>query len=259
MFIDTHAHLICPEYKSDLPKVIARAKEAKLQAIINVALLEDKDQFEASMALAEEHPGFVFNTVGVHPHDASLWQEGTYERLKQLARHKSVVAIGETGLDYHYMHSPKEVQHKVFRELLSLSQELDLAAVIHTREAPEDTLKILKEEDKGKLKGVFHCYSGDNDFAKKVLDMGFLISFTGIITFPKANNVRSIVKEIPLDRIMIETDCPYLSPQEFRGKRNEPAYVVRVAEKIAEVKKISIEEVAKATTRNARELFRLKI
>ena len=255
MFTDTHAHLTFPEYKDDLPEVIKRAKEAGLGAIVNVAL--DEDAIQRSIKLAEKYPDFIFNAIGLHPHDASKWEENCFQKFKDLAKHKSVVAIGETGLDYHYKHSPVEVQQKVFRRFLKLSRELDLPVIIHSREASEDTLKIIMEENMGKLKGVFHCYSGDLDFAKKILDMGFLISFTGIVTFPKANNVRSIVAEIPLDRIMIETDCPYLAPQEFRGKRNEPAYVVQVAGKIAEVKGISLEDVAEATSKNARELFRL--
>jgi len=255
MYIDTHSHLTFPEFKDDLPEVIERAKEAKLEAVINVAL--DEAAVRNSIELAEKYKGFIFNSVGIHPHDASKWSDKHFKLFKELAGEESVVAVGETGLDYHYKHSPIEAQQNVFRTFLRMSQELNLPVIIHSREAPEDTLEIIKEENMGKLKGVFHCYSGDLDLAKKILGLGFLISFTGIVTFPKADNVRKIVKEIPLDRIMIETDCPYLAPQEFRGKRNEPAYVVRVAEKIALVKKISVEEVASQTTKNARQLFRM--
>ena len=161
------------------------------------------------------------------------------------------------GLDYHYKLSPLEKQKEVFGKSLRLAEELDLPAVIHSREAAKDTMLIIHEENQGKLKGVLHCFGGDMDLAKEALDLGLLISFTGNITFPKAHQIRNAAKEIPLDRIMIETDCPFLAPQAFRGKRNEPAYAVKVAEQIARVKGISIEEVATQTTKNARSLFKI--
>lgn len=255
MFIDTHAHLTFPEYKIDIPEVIERAKEVKVVAIINIAL--DDEAIKNSIKLTEDFPDYIYNAIGLHPHDASEWEEDTYKKLKKIAGQGRVVAIGETGLDYHYKLSPIEKQKGVFRKLLQLSQELEIPAVIHSREASRDTLQILRDEHKGKLKGVLHCFSGDMDLAKGVLDLGLLISFTGNITFPKANKIRSAAKEIPLDKIMIETDCPFLAPQAFRGKRNEPAYVVEVAEKIAEIKGISIEEVAGVTTENAKRLFKI--
>lgn len=255
MFIDTHAHLTFPEYQIDLPEVIKRAKEANLEAIINIAL--DDAAIRSSLRIAEEYPGYIFNAAGLHPQDASEWNEEIPQKIRELAKDKKIIAIGETGLDYHYKLSPLEKQKEVFRKFLQLSQELNLPAVIHSREASKDIMLIIHEENQGKLKGVLHCFSGDMDLAKEALDIGLLISFTGNITFPKADEIRNAAKEIPLDRIMIETDCPFLSPQAFRGKRNEPAYVVKIAEQIAEVKGITLEEVAAQTTKNAKRFFRI--
>jgi TatD DNase family protein len=253
MYVDTHAHLTFPEYQLDLPEVIQRAKEAKVEAIINIAL--DEEAIQKSIKIAGEHPNFVFNAAGLHPHDASQWHDNSYSHLKEIAGKHKIMAIGETGLDYHYKLSPVEQQQKVFRLCLQLAQELDIPAVIHSREASKDTLNIIREENRGNLKGVLHCFAGDMELGQAALDMGLYISFTGNITFPKANNLREAAKQIPLERLMIETDCPFLAPQEFRGKRNEPAYVVKVAEKIAQVKGLSPEEVALVTTKNAKALF----
>lgn len=257
MFIDTHAHLTFPEFKIDLPEVIQRAKEANVEAIINIAL--DDEALASSLKIANEYPGYVFNAFGLHPHDASDWTDDIPDKVRQLAKEKKIIAIGETGLDYHYQLSPIDQQKEVFRKFLQLAQELDLPAVIHSREASKDTLTILHEENQGKLKGVLHCFGGDMELGKQALDLGLLISFTGNITFKKADAVRKAAQEIPLDRIMIETDCPFLAPQAYRGKRNEPAYVVNVAQQIAAVKGLGldIKEVAAQTTQNARKLFKL--
>jgi TatD DNase family protein len=253
MYIDTHAHLTFPEFAVDLPDVIKRAKEANLEAIVNIAL--DDAALKKSLALSAEYAGYIFTAAGIHPHEASEYRESDYQKFKALAEQKQLVAIGETGLDYHYKLSPVETQQAVFRQFLQLCQAVDLPAVIHSREAAEDTIKIIREENRGKLKGVMHCFSGDSALALATLDLGFLISFTANITFPKANSLREVVKEVPLDKIMIETDSPFLAPQEFRGKRNEPAYVVKVADQIAAVKGLTVAEVALQTTRNARQLF----
>lgn len=255
MYIDTHAHLTFPEFDLDLPDTIRRAKDGGIEAIINIAL--DDAALQKSIRLAGEYPGYIFTAAGTHPHEASGWKESDYQKFKDLTVKHKIIAIGETGLDYHYKLSPIEQQQMVFRKFLQLAQELDLPAVIHSRDAAKDTINIIREENRGKLKGVLHCFAGDMDLGKAALDMGLYISFTGNITFPKANIIREAAKTIPLDRIMIETDCPFLAPQEFRGKRNEPAYVVKVAEKIAEVKGLTLEEIAIATTQNARKLFSL--
>lgn len=255
MYIDTHAHLTFPEFALDLPDVIRRAKEANLEAIVNIAL--DDEALKKSLALSSEYPGYIFTAAGIHPQEAAQWQESDYQRFKEIARQHKLVAIGETGLDYHYKLSPVDRQQQVFRRFLELCQELDLPAVIHSRDAARDTLTILREENKGRLKGVLHCFAGDMELGQAALEMGLYISFTANITYPKADNLREAVKLIPLERTMIETDCPFLAPQAFRGTRNEPAYVVKVAEKIAEIKNISVAEVAKVTTENAKKLFGL--
>jgi TatD DNase family protein len=253
MFIDTHAHLTFPEFAADLPAVIQRAKEARLEAIINIAL--DDEAVKRSLILSRDHPGFIFTGAGLHPHEASEWNDASYAKYSSLAKEHKLIAIGETGLDYHYKLSPADQQKKVFRAFLQMAQELDLPVVIHSREAAQDTINIIREENKGKLKGVLHCFAGDPALGQAALDLGLLISFTANITYPKADIIRAAAQEIPLERIMIETDSPFLAPQAYRGTRNEPAYVVKVAEKIAELKGLTVAEVALATTENARRLF----
>jgi len=253
MFIDTHAHLTFPEFSADLPAVIERAKAARLEAIVNIAL--DDEALKRSLKMSRDYPDFIFTGAGLHPQEASEWNDASYVKYSSLAKEHNLIAIGETGLDYHYKSSTVDQQKKVFRAFLQMAQELNLPAVIHSREAAQDTINILREENKGHLKGVLHCFAGDMSLRQAALDMGLMISFTANITYPKADIIRVAAKEIPLERIMIETDCPFLSPQVHRGTRNEPAYVIKVAEKIAEIKGLTVEEVALATTGNARRLF----
>lgn len=253
MFIDTHAHLTFPEFKIDLPEAVQRAKDANLTAIINIAL--DDEAIKQSLKIAAEYPGFVFTAAGLHPHDAKTWTLEIAQQIRSLAQARKLIAVGEMGLDYHYKLSPIEQQKDVFRKSLRLAQELDLPAIIHSRDAAKDTMLLIHEENQGKLRGVLHCFGGDMQLAKEALDLGLLISFTANITFPKAIQVREVAKFIPLENIMIETDCPFLAPQIYRGKRNEPSYVVEVAKQIAEVKGLSIEEVAYQTTANAQRFF----
>ena len=253
MFIDTHAHLTFPEFAADLPEVIERAREARLEAIVNIAL--DDDSVERSLKMSRDYPGYIYTGAGLHPHEASEWNDNSYEKYRALAKEKGLIAIGETGLDYHYKLSPVDQQKKVFRAFLQMAQELDLPAVIHSREAAADTVNILREENRGKLRGVLHCFAGDPQLLEAALELGLLISYTANITYPKADLIRQAAKDTPLDRIMIETDCPFLAPQVCRGTRNEPSYVVKVAEKIAEVKGLAVEELAAAATENARRLF----
>jgi len=255
MFIDTHAHITFPEFESDLPAVIQRAKQANLEAIINIAL--DDKSIERSLKLSEQYPNYIYTAVGVHPHEAKDWSQKDAEKIRKLAQEKKIIAVGEMGLDYYYEHSSKEQQKKAFRESLRLAQELNLPAIIHIRDAAKEAMMIIHEENQGNLKGVLHCFGGDMNLAKEALDIGLLISFTGIATFPKATNVKEAVKQIPLDSIMIETDCPFLAPVPYRGQRNEPAYVVRVAETIAEIKGLTTEEAALQTTKTAKEFFQM--
>jgi len=255
MYIDTHSHITFPDFEHDLPEVIQRAKDANLEAIINIAL--DNKALEKSLKLSEEYPNYIYTTFGIHPHEAKEWSQDHVKKIKELAKQKKIIAVGEMGLDYYYEHSPKEQQKKAFRESLRLAQELNLPAIIHIRDASKDAMMIIHEENKGKLRGVLHCFGGDMDLAREALDIGLLISFTGIVTFTKATNVKEAVKQIPLESIMIETDCPFLAPVPYRGKRNEPAYVIKVAEAIAEIKGLTIEEVALKTTQTARKFFKL--
>ena len=260
ILIDTHCHLTMNQYDPDRSGVIQRARDAGVERMITIGT--DIEESQRAIALAEEHD-FMFAAVGVHPHDVKEIKdlEAAYQALKALTSNSKVVALGETGLDYHYMHSPAPLQQEHFRIMIRLAKACNLPLIIHTREAKEDTLKILREEAGDRLRGVFHCFSGDREMAEAALAMGFYLSFSGVITFQNAQNTKKtileIVKAIPLDRILIETDAPFLTPHPHRGKRNEPAYVRYVAEKVAEVKALSIEETAKAIFANAAKLFRL--
>jgi TatD DNase family protein len=198
----------------------------------------------------------IYASIGVHPHEVKHIRDDWYDELRRLAQHAKVVAYGEIGLDYHYNHSPPKDQRERFREQIQLARDLHLPVVIHTREAQEDTISILKEEKASEVGGVFHCFSGDAWLAKDALDLGFYLSFSGILTFNNATMLREIAKQTPLDRVLIETDCPYLTPVPHRGKRNEPAFVSHVARQLAEIHPdLSLEQIEEATTENAKRLF----
>lgn len=254
MYIETHAHLTMPEYK-DLPLLVERAKKAKIEAIINASF--DLESSKGAVELAMRFPKYMYAAVGIHPHDSQLVTDETLAEIKKLASNKDVVAIGETGLDYYRNLQPKEIQQAAFRKFLALAQELGLPAIIHAREAQEDTIRIIREENKGHLRGVFHCFAGDDKLVRFADEQGFYISFAGMVTFKKADKVRENVKKTPLSRLLLETDCPYLAPEPYRGRRNEPAYIPFIAEKIAEIKGAGLDEIARETTKNARELFRI--
>jgi len=253
MYIDTHAHLTMPEY-SDLQDVLDRAKDAKIEAIVNASF--DIESSKSSVCLTDD-VDFIYAAIGVHPQDAELLNLQTIAELKKLAENKKVVAIGETGLDYFHMSNSAEVQIKAFRDSLSLAQELDLPVIIHCRDSQADVMRIVREENKGKLRAVFHCFAGDNDLIDFCLGFKFMISFTGNITFKKADLLRERVVRVPLTNLMIETDCPYLAPTPFRGQRNEPAFIYYIAAAIAEIKGVPLETVAYMTTNNAREFFKI--
>lgn len=252
--IDTHAHLDDPKFDNDRDEVIKRAQDAGLKYIITVGTWEKAKGLKHITGLVDKHP-MVYAALGVHPHESKDAGEETFDEIKRLAYHPKVVAIGETGLDYHYEHSPKDIQKEVFIRHIELARELNLPLIIHTREAEKDTLDILEKEGVKDISGVLHCFSGSYEMARKCVDMGLYLSFTGIITFPKAVNVHEIVKNIPIERMLIETDCPYLAPKPYRGKRNEPSFVVEAAKKIAEIKGLSFNDAARITTLNAKELF----
>ncbi len=255
MLIDTHTHLDDARYESDREAVIARARETGIDSMITIGC--DLSTSQAAVALANRYP-FVYATVGVHPHEVKHIEDGWYNEFRRLAENKKVVAFGEVGLDYHYNYSSPKEQRDRFREQIQLARELGLPLVIHTREAQEDTIQILKDERSTEVGGVFHCFSGDAWLAKDALDLGFYLSFSGILTFQNAGMLRDIAKTVPLDRILIETDCPYLTPVPHRGKRNEPAFVRHVAEILAAVASVSdLDEIYRLTTENARRLFRI--
>jgi TatD DNase family protein len=252
MLVDSHAHLDLPEFDDDRNEVIKRAKESGIDYILTIGI--NSESCSKAIKLADSYD-FIYASIGIHPHDAKDVNENTYTALRSLANNKKVLAFGEIGLDFYRNLSPKGIQIKRFREQINLANELKLPVIIHNRDAHKETLKILKEECAKNLGGVIHCFSGDYSMAKSCIDMGFYISIPGTITFPKAVELREIVKKLPLSKILIETDCPFLTPVPYRGNRNEPSFVRYVAEKIASLKDTSFEEVAEITSQNFRSLF----
>jgi len=247
-FIDTHCHIYYDKYQNDISDVINRAKNKNIKHIICVGV--DLESSEKSIILSDQYES-IFATVGYHPHESKLAVDNYLDKMLELLKHPKAVAIGEIGLDYYYKHSDKKTQIKVFREQLELAKDLDMPVIIHNRESDKDLYDNLKNSKINN--GVIHCYSSDVKYANKIFDLGLLVSFTGILTFSKS--LQAVVKEIPLEKMMIETDSPYLTPIPFRGKRNEPHMVSFVAEKIAEIKNISIDEVANVTTETAKNFF----
>ncbi len=252
MLIDTHAHLDLEEFAADFPEVLERAKENGVGWIVNIGY--DLESSRRAVALARQFPQF-YAAIGVHPHEAEGADEATWPVLTDLASEPKAVAVGEIGLDYYRDLSPRPRQQAVFRRQIALARELGRPVIIHDRDAHQDTLTILKEERAGELGGVMHCFSGSWETAKECLKLGFYISIAGPVTFRNAPKVQEVAQKAPLDRLLVETDSPYLAPDPYRGKRNESAYVRLVAEKIASLRGIGFEQVAEATTANARRLF----
>jgi TatD DNase family protein len=253
--IDTHAHLDFDNYHGDFADVIKRANDFGVTRIINIASTPDSNK--SVIELLKSNKNF-YAALGIHPHDSRLATDAHYSFIRTHAvNEKRVVAIGEIGLDFHYNHSSPEIQKSVFRSFIRLAKEVKLPVIIHDREAHEESFSILQEEGAKDTGGIFHCFSGDYDFAKKILDFGFYISITGVVTFKKSHILHDVVRKCPLDRLLVETDSPFLTPEPYRGKRNEPAYVKYVAEKIAELKSMSFDKVAEQTTKNAVALFGL--
>ena len=238
------------EFDQDREEVIARSRAAGIEALVTIG--SDIEGTLKGADLAERHDS-IYCSVGIHPHDAKDFTDKTYRVLRDLAANAKVVAIGETGLDYHYDHSPRDVQKRVFEQHLALAGETGLPVVIHSREADSDTLQIVRAS--GIANGVFHCFSGDREMAEQVMAMGFYISFAGPVTFRKATELHEIARLVPDDYLLIETDAPYLTPEPFRGKRNEPAYLVHTAARIAELRGISLQDIARITTLNSKRLF----
>ncbi len=249
--VDTHAHLDSSQFRSDQAEVISRAHAQGISHILTIGC--DLESSRESVAIALRHQA-VFAAVGVHPHDAATFTSGVRDTLKQLAREEKVVGIGEIGLDYYRDRSPREDQRRAFVQQLELARELDLPVIVHDRDAHDDVLAILADAGAG-LHGVLHCFSGNVEMARRCLELGFTLSIAGPVTYPKNTDLQDVVRSVSIDRLLVETDCPYLAPQTYRGKRNEPAYVRKTAEKIAELKGLSIQDVARITSLNAWRLF----
>ena len=257
--IDSHCHIAGEEFIADLPAVVERARAAGVSRALVILAAEDDAEIARAQTVLEAWPECRF-AIGVHPHHAKAFADHPQRAADTVARQLDQVsaarAIGEIGLDYHYDFSPRDVQHAVFRAQLQLAVARDLPIVIHTREAEDDTLRILQEEGQGRLRGVFHCFTGDSDAARRALATGFLLSIPGVVTFPKAETLRQAVADVPGDRLLVETDSPYLAPIPYRGKRNEPSYVAKVVDQLATVRGVSAQSISDETDRNFDRLFR---
>jgi len=259
MFIDSHAHIDGPEFDTDRDEVLRRARDAGVESILNVGTGDPHSgAFERAIEFGSKQQS-VYTAIGTHPHDANKYDQAAEDKIKTLLSDgERVVAWGEIGLDFHYDNSPREQQIQAFRKQLRAARELDLPVIIHTRDAEQETVAILQEEYAGASRnGVCHCFTGTTELAERGLELGFMISFSGILTFKKAEDLRQTARRVPLDRLLIETDCPYLAPIPYRGKRNEPAYVVEVARCLADVHQMSLEALAEATSHNFGQLFRV--
>ena len=263
MFVDSHAHLDGKQFDSDREQVIQRARDAGVQTMVAIGNGDGPPELDAGIKLAEQYP-FVYATIGIHPHEARLASDHAYAEMERLARHPKVIAWGEIGLDYYYDHSPRETQQQVFIRQMELAGAAKLPIVIHCRpsEASEnawdDCLRLIQEQWAAKgIGGILHCFTGNGKQAQRALDMGFMISFAGNLTFPKAQQIRDAAVEVPLERILIETDCPYLAPVPHRGKRNEPAFVTETAAKLGELRGLTAEETGERTSRNFYKFFKL--
>ncbi|MCI0387520.1 MAG: TatD family hydrolase [Acidobacteria bacterium] len=261
MFIDSHAHLDVPNYDADRAAVIDRARQSGVGMMLEICGSDvAKGSLDVGLKLAEEYP-FIYAAVGVHPHEAILYDDTLEKKLIAMSDHEKVIGWGEIGLDYHYDHSPRGAQRCVFSRQLELALERRLPAIIHTREAEDDTIQILRENwaevGGDAIGGIIHCFTGTQKLADAAIEMGFHISFSGVLTFKNAAALRDVALSVPMDRLLVETDCPYLAPLPYRGKRNEPAYVRETAVKLAELKGVGVEEIALVTSDNFKRLFNL--
>ena len=255
--IDSHAHIDFPQFAEDRDAMLDRARAAGVNTILAIGTGPGPEKLDAAIPYAEAHD-WIYTSVGIHPHEAKEVTPTRLEALARLAQHPKVIAWGEIGLDYFYDHSPREVQKQVFREQMELAHAAKLPIIIHCREAWSDCLDVLEESWKPTgLGGILHCFTSTIEDARRGLDMGFMVSFTGNLTYPKAQNIRDVAKDLPPENILIETDSPYLAPQSFRGKRNEPAYVAEVAKVLASVRNLGTEETAAMTAANFRRFFHL--
>ena len=252
MLIDSHAHLFLPNYDNDIDEVIRRAKDAGVDYMLIPAT--DIETSKQAIALAEKYD-FIYAAVGIHPHDSKDWDESFIDEIRKLANHPKVTAIGEIGLDYFYDFSPKEKQHEAFDAQIKLAIELNKPIIIHNRESNDDIMKFARKYNDAPLRAQYHCFAGTVENARELIEMGHFISFTGNVTFKKADSIREVVKHVDIESMLIETDSPFLTPVPHRGKRNEPAYVKLVAEKVAEIHHLSVDDVSRTTAYNVLKLF----
>ncbi len=251
-FVDSHAHLDDERFNEDREELINSLYENGIETVLNPGA--DLNTSKAAVELADKY-SFIYAAVGCHPHDSKFMNDETMNIFRELAKNKKVIGIGEIGLEYYYDNSDRDTQRIWFREQIRLAKELDIPYIVHDRDAHEDVFKIMKEEHYSGTRGILHCYSSSVEMAREFVKLGFYISLGGPVTFKKAKTPKLVAKEIPLDRLLIETDCPYLTPEPFRGKRNEPKYVKYVAEEIAAIKEVSIDVIAEKTSENFRKLF----
>lgn len=255
MIFDTHAHYDDERFDEDRDILLNRLHEDGISYILNASA--SPESLDASIALAEKYP-FVYAALGIHPHDADKMDEKIIEKIKSLSKNRKVVAIGEIGLDYYYDNSPRDTQRYWFERQIELAKELSLPIIIHDRDAHEDTVNILKKADAKRVGGIFHCFSGSAQMAMEMLKLNLYIAIGGPVTFKNARKTIEVVEAVPLEKLLVETDCPYLSPEPYRGKRNNSGYLVHIIQKIAEIKGISESEVAETTLMNAKKVFGLK-
>ncbi len=252
--VDSHCHIDMPQFDADRDEVVARARAAGIAEMLIVGEVGEGDELQRSLRVAEKHG--LPATAGVHPHQARLAEAATYDEIRGLAREDRIVAVGEIGLDFHYDYSPRETQREVFRQQIRLARDVGLPIVVHTREADDETAAILEDEGARETGGVIHCFTGGLELALRALDLGLHISFSGILAFPKSEVIQQVARDVPEDRLLIETDAPFLAPPPHRGKRNEPAFVVEVARKLAALRGVSEQAIGEAAARNYARLFR---
>lgn len=254
VLVDSHCHIDMPQFDPDRDEVVARAREAGLVEMLVVGGVDEEAGHRRALRAAESHGLPV--TAGIHPHEARLGDETAYDELRGLAREGRVVAIGEIGLDFHYDYSPRPAQREAFRRQIRLAREVGLPVVVHTREADEETASILEEEGAAEAGGVIHCFTGGSELARRALALGFFISFSGIVAFRRAEVIQQVAREVPEDRLLVETDAPFLAPPPHRGRRNEPAFVVEVARRVAALRGTTVQDLGAAALRNHARLFR---
>jgi TatD DNase family protein len=255
--VDSHCHIDLPQFDADRDAVVARAREAGVHEMLIVGGVDEEAGHQRALRVAESL-GFPAS-AGVHPHEARLATEATYDELRGLAREGRIVAIGEVGLDFHYDHSPRDVQREVFRRQVRLAREVGLPVIVHTREADAETAALLEDEGAQDVGGVIHCFTGGAELARRALALGFFISFSGIVAFPRAEGIQEVARTMPLGRLLVETDAPFLAPPPHRGKRNEPAFVVEVARRVAALRGVEVQDIGAASSANFARFLRRNV